>query len=54
MVDNIFNPLRTEVYICHQSRNAKNIGNFMTLLKPLNNIGTHLKGMETSFQVLHN
>jgi hypothetical protein len=42
-------PLRTEVYICHQ--NAKNIGNFMTLLKP-HNIGTHLKGIETSFQVV--
>jgi hypothetical protein len=28
--------------------NAKNIGNFMTLLKP-RNIGTHLKGIETSF-----
>jgi hypothetical protein len=31
--------------------NAKNIGNFTTLLKP-HNIGTHLKGIETSFQVV--
>jgi hypothetical protein len=29
----------------------KNIGNFTTLLKP-NNIGTHLKCIETSFQVI--
>jgi hypothetical protein len=43
--------LRTEVYICHQIQNAKNIGNFTTLLKP-HNIGTHLKGIETSFQVV--
>jgi hypothetical protein len=28
-----------------------NIGNFMILLKP-HNIGTHLKGIETSFQVV--
>jgi hypothetical protein len=28
-----FNPLRTEVYFCHQNQNAKNIGNFATLLK---------------------
>jgi hypothetical protein len=27
------------------------IGNFTTLLKP-HNIGTHLKGIETSFQVV--
>jgi hypothetical protein len=40
-----------EVYICHQNRNAKNIGNFMTLLKA-HNIGTHLKGIETSFHVV--
>jgi hypothetical protein len=26
-----FNPLRTEVYFCHQNQNAKNIGNFMTI-----------------------
>jgi hypothetical protein len=30
---------------------AKNIGNFMTPLKP-HNIGTHLIGIETSFQVV--
>jgi hypothetical protein len=42
------NPLRTEVYFCHQNQNTKNIGNFTTLLK-LHNIGTHLKGIETSF-----
>jgi hypothetical protein len=29
----------------------KNIGNFTTPLKP-HNIGTHLKGIETSFQVV--
>jgi hypothetical protein len=45
------NPLRTEVYFCHQNQNAKNICNFMTLLKP-HNIGTHLKGIESSFQVV--
>jgi hypothetical protein len=39
------------VYFCHQNQNAENIGNFMTLLKP-HNIGTHLKGIETSFQVV--
>jgi hypothetical protein len=45
--------LRTEVYFCHQNQNAKNIGNvtLTTLLKP-HNIGTHLKGTETSFQVV--
>jgi hypothetical protein len=32
-------------------RMQKNIGNFTTLLKP-RNIGTHLKGIETSFQVV--
>jgi hypothetical protein len=32
-------------------RMQKNIGNFMTLLKP-HNIGTHLKGIETGFQVV--
>jgi hypothetical protein len=31
--------------------NAKNIGNFTTLLEP-HNIGTHLKGIATSFQVV--
>jgi hypothetical protein len=46
-----FNPLRREVYFCHQNQNAKNIGNFTTRLKP-HNIGTHLKGIETSFQVV--
>jgi hypothetical protein len=46
----LINPLRSEVYFCHQNQNAKNIGNLMTLLKP-HNIGTHLKGIETSFQV---
>jgi hypothetical protein len=45
------NPSRTEVYLSHQNQNAKNIGNFTTLLKPYN-IGTHLKGIETSFQVV--
>jgi hypothetical protein len=40
-----------EVYFCHQNQNATNIGNFTTLLKP-HNIGTHLKGIETSFQVV--
>jgi hypothetical protein len=40
------NPPMTEVYFCHQ-----NIGNFTTLLKP-HNIGTHFKGIETSFQVV--
>jgi hypothetical protein len=42
------NPLRTEVYFCHQNQNAKNIGNFTTLLKP-HNIGTQI---ETNFQVV--
>jgi hypothetical protein len=45
------NPLRIEDYFCHQNQNAENIGNFKTLLKP-HNIGTHLKGIETSFQVV--
>jgi hypothetical protein len=45
------NPLRTAVYFCHQNQNAKNIGNFTTLLKP-HNIGTHLKGIEISFQMV--
>jgi hypothetical protein len=31
-------------------RMPQNIGNFTTLLKP-HNIGTHLKGIETSFQM---
>jgi hypothetical protein len=47
----VFTTLRTEVYFCHQNQNAKNIGNFTTLLKP-HNIGTHLKDTETSFQVV--
>jgi hypothetical protein len=34
-----------------QIKMQTNIGNFMTLLKP-HNIGTHLKGIETSFQVV--
>jgi hypothetical protein len=34
-----------------QNQNAKNIDNFTTVLKP-HNIGTHLKGIETSFQVV--
>jgi hypothetical protein len=38
-------------YFYHQNQNAKNIGNFTTLLKP-RNIGTHLKRIETSFQVV--
>jgi hypothetical protein len=46
-----FNPLRTEVYFCHQNQNAKNIGNITTPLKP-HNVGTHLKGIETSFHVV--
>jgi hypothetical protein len=37
------------LYGCLQ--NAKNIGHFSTPLKP-HNIGTHLKGIETSFQVV--
>jgi hypothetical protein len=37
--------------LVYQNQNAKNIGNFTTLLKP-HNIGTHLKGIETSFQVV--
>jgi hypothetical protein len=45
------NPLRMEVCFCRQNHNAKNIGNFMTILKP-HNIGTHLKGIETSFQMV--
>jgi hypothetical protein len=45
------NPLRTEVFFCHQNHNAKNIGNFWIPLK-LHNIGTHLKGIETSFLVV--
>jgi hypothetical protein len=45
------NPLRTEVYFCPQNKNAYNIGNFTTLLKP-HNIGAHLKGIETSFQLV--
>jgi hypothetical protein len=44
------NPLKTEVFFCHQNQNA-NIGNFTTVLKP-HNISTHLKGTETSFQVV--
>jgi hypothetical protein len=43
--------LRPEVYFCHQNQNAKNIGNFSTLLEP-HNIGTRLKGIETNFQVV--
>jgi hypothetical protein len=46
-----FNPLRTGVYFFHQNENAKNIGNLFTLLKS-HNIGTHLKGIETTFQVV--
>jgi hypothetical protein len=47
----VFNPLRMKVYFYHHNQNAKNICNFTTLLKP-HNIGTHLKGIETSFQVV--
>jgi hypothetical protein len=43
--------LTLAIYFCHQNQNAKNIGNYMILLKP-HNIGTHLKGIETSFQVV--
>jgi hypothetical protein len=46
-----FNPLRMEDFFCHQNQNSKNIGNFTTPLKS-HNIGTPLKGMETSFQML--
>jgi hypothetical protein len=46
-----YNPLRMEVYFCHQNQNTKNIVNFTTRLTP-HNIGTHLKGIETSFQVV--
>jgi hypothetical protein len=38
-------------YFCHQNQNEKNIGNFMAQLKP-HNIGIHLKGIETSVQVV--
>jgi hypothetical protein len=37
------------VYVCNGLHT--NIGNMTTLLKP-HNIGTHLKGIETSFQIL--
>jgi hypothetical protein len=47
----IINPLRAEVYFCHQNQNAKNIGYFTTPLKP-HHIGTHSKGIETSFQMV--
>jgi hypothetical protein len=40
------NPSRTE-----GGQNCKNIGNFTTLSKP-HNIGTHLKVIETSFQLI--
>jgi hypothetical protein len=46
-----FNPSGTEVSFCHQNQNVKNIGSFTTLLKP-HNIGTHLKGIEPSLQVV--
>jgi hypothetical protein len=39
------------LYFCRQNQNAKNIGNFTTLFKH-HNFGTHLKGIETSFQVV--
>jgi hypothetical protein len=42
------NPLRTEVYFCHQNQNAK----ILVILRLYWNIGTHLKGIETSFQVV--
>jgi hypothetical protein len=41
----------TEVYFCHQNQNAQTIGILTTLLEA-HNIGTHLKGIETSFQVI--
>jgi hypothetical protein len=41
----------TKVVFCHQNQNENNIGNFTNPLKP-HNIGTHLKGIETSFQVV--
>jgi hypothetical protein len=38
---------------CHQNQIVKNIGNLTTLFTcTLHNIGTHLKGIETSFQVV--
>jgi hypothetical protein len=46
------NPSRTDIYFFYQNQNTKNIGNLMTLLKP-HNIGTHLEGIETSFQVFY-
>jgi hypothetical protein len=49
--ENFSNPLRMEVYFCYQNPNAKNIGNFTIPLKP-HNIGTHLKGIETSCQMV--
>jgi hypothetical protein len=49
----VFNPLRTEVYICHQNQKEKNIGNCTTLLElESQNMGTHLKGIKTSFPLL--
>jgi hypothetical protein len=39
------------LYFRRQNQNAKNNCNFTTLLKH-HNIGTHLKGIETSFQVV--
>jgi hypothetical protein len=45
----IVNPLRMEVHFCHQNQNAKNIGNFTTLLW---GFPITLKGIETSFQVV--
>jgi hypothetical protein len=51
IVPSFINPSRMKVYFCHQNQNGKNIGNLTTLLKP-RNIGIHLKGIETSFQVV--
>jgi hypothetical protein len=45
------NRLMTEVFFCHQNQNAINIGYFTTPLKP-HSIGTHMKGIETRFQVV--
>jgi hypothetical protein len=47
----IFNPLKDRGLLLSLKSECKNIGNFTNLLKP-HNIGTHLKGIETSFQVV--
>jgi hypothetical protein len=46
----------TERQVCHKNQNPKNIENFTTQFRRIetkgHNIGTHLKGIETSFQVV--